>query len=102
MLVRLKEFQGEGDIVKKLLLSGVALAALAVGPVLAADLPVRVAPRYAPPPLPPPLPVFSWTGFYVGLNAGGTWSDQNSINVVSSPFANFGLGPGNFAALPQL
>jgi outer membrane immunogenic protein len=96
MLLRLKEFQGEGDIVKKLLLSGVALAALAVGPALAADLPITVAPRYMPPP--PPIPVFSWTGFYVGLNVGGTWSDQNSINVVSSPFANFGLGPGNYAA----
>ncbi len=78
---------------KKLLLSGAALAALA-GPALAADLPVKAAPRYTP----PPVPIFSWTGFYIGLNAGGTWSDQNSVNVVSSPAGNFGLGPGNFAA----
>lgn len=34
----------------------------------AADLP-RKAPAYTPPP-----PVFSWTGFYVGLNAGWGWS----------------------------
>ena len=50
---------------KRLLLSGVALAALAVTPALAADLP-RKAPVYMPP---APL-AFSWTGFYVGGSAG--------------------------------
>ena len=34
----------------------------------AADLP-RKAPAYTP----PPPPVYSWTGCYVGLNAGGVW-----------------------------
>jgi outer membrane immunogenic protein len=29
-----------------------------------------------PPPPPPPL----WTGFYVGLNAGGGWSNSNTLN----------------------
>jgi len=36
---------------------------------LAADLPVK-APVVAPPP-------FSWTGFYVGANIGGVWSQRD-------------------------
>lgn len=43
-----------------------AVAALSTGTALAADLPARtLAPDYAPRP-----PVFTWTGFYVGANAG--------------------------------
>jgi outer membrane immunogenic protein len=40
----------------------------------AADLPRKA------PPAPPPPPVFSWTGFYIGANAGGAW-DRNEINT---------------------
>jgi outer membrane immunogenic protein len=70
-------------------LSAVALALALTGPALAADLPHYKAPLPPPPP-PPPL----WTGFYVGLNAGGTWSSNNSIYVASAPiFANGALGP---------
>jgi outer membrane immunogenic protein len=39
----------------------------------AADLP-RKAPAYVPP---APLP-YNWTGFYVGLNAGGSWGRQTN------------------------
>ena len=51
-------------------LKGVAIAALTAASTMAAqaaDLPTR---KEAPPPVfvPPP---FTWTGFYVGLNAGG-------------------------------
>jgi len=50
---------------KKLLLGAVALAASAFTSAMAADLPVA----YKAPP--PPVPVFSWTGCYLGGNAGG-------------------------------
>jgi outer membrane immunogenic protein len=70
--------QCKGDwIMKKLLLSGVTLAALAVGPALAADLPRKA------PPAPPPPPVLSWTGWYVGLNAGAVWGCGSASNTVT-------------------
>jgi outer membrane immunogenic protein len=43
-----------------------AAAGLIATAAQAADLPRRV----PPPPLPPTLPVFTWTGFYAGVNAG--------------------------------
>jgi outer membrane immunogenic protein len=71
-------------------LSAVVLSvALSVGSAFAADLPSRKAPPYFPPP-PPPPPM--WTGFYVGLNAGGTWSESNSIHTSAY----------NFQATPNL
>lgn len=56
--------------------------ALSAGSALAADLPSRKGPpAYLPPP-PPPM----WTGFYLGLNAGGTFG-----NTGSSTTETFGL-----------
>ena len=55
---------------KNLLAAGAALAALIGTPALAADMALK-----APPP--PPPPVFSWTGFYVGGNAGAEWTRSN-------------------------
>jgi opacity protein-like surface antigen len=42
----------------------------------AADLQSRAPPIYLPPP-----PVFTWTGFYAGLNAGYTFGGSNSVDV---------------------
>ena len=83
-------------------LKGVAIAALmAVGTVAAqaADLPTRKeapAPVFVPPP-------FTWTGFYIGLNAGGIFS-SGSRNAdlfvpaaIAFPLASYfpgGLGSG--------
>ncbi len=51
---------------KTLLVAGFAFGAL-MAPAMAADFPVKA----------PPLPVFSWTGLYIGANAGwGTLRDE--------------------------
>lgn len=63
---------------KNYLLSGVAaLGLLAAGAASAADLPSRKGPVEAPyyP------PVFTWTGFYVGVNAGYAWGEIDSTNL---------------------
>lgn len=50
----------------RLLLLSSALTVVTAGTALAADLPnTKGAPPYAPPP-----PIFSWTGFYIGVNGG--------------------------------
>ena len=54
---------------KKLFPSMLALAALAAGPAMAADMAVK-APLYK---APPPVVLFSWTGCYIGGHGGGLW-----------------------------
>lgn len=55
----------------------------------AADLPSEKGPAlYAPPP-----PVFSWTGFYVGVTAGGTFGHE-TLSV--SPFGGLGTTSAGF------
>jgi len=51
----------------------------------AADLPSFKAP---PPPPPLPAPIMTWNGFYVGLNAGGTWSQSSTANISAVPLFN--------------
>lgn len=72
---------------KKYLLSGVALALLA-GAASAADLPSR---SYAPSAPSPVIaaPLFTWTGFYAGVNAGYGWTDSKS-----NRFGTFGFNRG--------
>ena len=69
------------------LMMGAAAAAMTVATVVsaqAADLPTRKAP---PAPVYVP-PVFNWTGFYVGVNAGGIWSSgSRSATLVDPGFA---------------
>jgi outer membrane immunogenic protein len=66
---------------KKLLLAGVAFAALS-GSAVAADLAAR--PAYAPP------PVYSWTGLYWGVNVGYSWGQDKRDATL--------LGAGTFSA----
>jgi len=75
---------------RRTLLASAGAMALA-GPALAADLTTR-----APPPvfLPPP-PIFTWTGLYLGINAGYTWSNSNTVDTATTDvFGNPGLAGG--------
>ncbi|MCJ2139993.1 outer membrane protein [Methylobacterium sp. E-066] len=69
---------------KKVLLASTVLAGMTVA-ASAADLPRRA----APPPVFTPVPVFTWTGFYVGVNAGYGF-DASSRNT-----ANYALPAGS-------
>ena len=63
---------------KKLLVSAISLAAL-INAAVAADLPSRKEPVVAPVSTP------MWTGFHVGLNAGGTWGSGGATNISTWP-----------------
>jgi outer membrane immunogenic protein len=69
---------------KKFLLSSVALLGFTAG-AMAADLPRRAPPAFVP------IPVFTWTGFYVGVNAGYAWNNNDDD---CGAFGGFGCGGG--------
>ncbi len=72
---------------KKVILTGLALAALAAtGPAIAADMPVKA-------PVAPPV-IDPWTGFYVGVNAGYSWGDwDNSGSFLVGSVIQTGVNP---------
>jgi outer membrane immunogenic protein len=59
---------------KKSLLTASALIAIASSSALAADMRPAPAPVYTKAPMVAP---FSWTGFYIGGNLGGAWTNTN-------------------------
>ena len=70
------------------LVSTAVLATCLAGSAFAADLPSRAPPVYY-------APVFSWAGFYVGLNAGVGWGESGNVLVTGPTFASSGtLGGG--------
>ncbi len=71
---------------KKLILSGAALAALVASPVLAADLPVK-----APILKAPVVAVYNWSGCYFGGYVGGAFNSErvrttDPLSVTAPPF----------------
>jgi len=80
-------FDATGDIMKKLaLISATILATLSSAH--AADLPRKSTPIFAA-----PLPIFTWTGFYVGANAGYAFGDGRAETVGTPGFLTL-VGPG--------
>ncbi len=75
---------------KKILLSTTALLAM-TAMAAAADLPART---MAPAPLPVVAPVFTWSGFYAGVNAGYAFSDNNFNRTGTTGFGAVIVGPG--------
>jgi opacity protein-like surface antigen len=68
-MLRFNGLNSQGVAMNKLLLGTIVTIALAATAATAADMPVK-APRVAP-----AAPAYDWSGFYVGVGAGGTWSD---------------------------
>lgn len=65
---------------KKLVFASAALAALIGTSAFAADM---AAPVYKAPP-PPPAPVCIWCGFYIGVNAGGSWDNNDTATYIQT------------------
>ena len=83
-------------------LSALALSAGVATHAVAADLPT-----HAPAPAPEPIyaaPIFTWTGFYVGVNVGGIFANHNASLVAASPIPVFvnALFPGTVPASASL
>jgi len=74
----------------------VALTTLGAAAAQAADLPTKKGPAPAPVFVPPP---FTWTGFYIGLNAGGIWPSGSRSATLFDPSAGVDGGFLN-AAFP--
>lgn len=63
-----------------------------MAPSFGADLPKKKGPSSAPP------PVFTWTGFYVGMNFGHAWTGSDPIAVASANLFDVtagGFGPAS-------
>ncbi len=71
--------------------STLALSVVALGAATAADMHVKGR-RYAAPP-PPPAPIYTWAGWYIGLNAG--WVGSSDDSIVNTGTGAFGNGLAN-------
>ena len=79
---------------KKVLLTGTALLTLVSGSAMAADLsrpPPASAPVYTKAPM---MPAFTWTGCYIGGNAGGVWAKKDWANSAGPAESSVDLSGG--------
>jgi outer membrane immunogenic protein len=77
---------------KRAVISGLGILALAAVPAMAADIPVKapvVAPVMAP-------ITYNWTGFYIGGNVGGGWTRPEYLNTANTTFFGDVAGPPAF------
>jgi outer membrane immunogenic protein len=63
-----------GAVMKRLLATTTIVVCAAVGPAVAADLPVKAPPMA-------PVVAYDWTGFYVGINGGYGWADASAVSI---------------------
>jgi outer membrane immunogenic protein len=85
---------GEQDLMRKVVLFSVAVAAIA-GPAFAGDLPsIKETPVYLA-----PGPAFSWSGLYIGLQAGYAWATDydNQVGVGKTKGAEHAFVGGGHA-----
>jgi outer membrane immunogenic protein len=73
---------------RHLLLAASVLTAIGASTAFAADMPTKA---YTPM---SPTPVTTWTGFYVGLNAGYGWANTNITGAAGSSNLNGFVGGG--------
>jgi outer membrane immunogenic protein len=66
-------------VMHKRLVSLLAFGAMPIASASAADIATK-----APPPAPAPYVAYNWTGFYVGLEAGGGWATSQVTLVTNS------------------
>jgi outer membrane immunogenic protein len=75
------------------MLAGAALVAVVAGSAQAADMPLKARPA--------PVPIYSWTGFYGGINGGYAWSGDRTITFTpGDPLAQNQTCGGGTCALP--
>src|SRR5215813_12594319 len=96
-LLALYNTQELGGVMKKLFLGSVALVALSLG-TLAAFAADRAVPAYAPPP--PPVPAYTWTGCYIGANAGNSNGRSTHTTTGNSLFTTQPGGVPTLAPFP--
>jgi outer membrane immunogenic protein len=81
-----------GDDMKKLLLGSAVLAVVATaGTALAADLAVKAPVYKAPPPV---VEMWSWSGFYIGLNGGYSWGRSRTDVAFFNSVLGIPIVPG--------